>query len=281
MPRRIIFFAFSIGLAVAVAWEAIGVQTLPRVEYRVTAEVGEEVVVSVGPAVSRAAAERAFRLSPPVTGRTDWDDATHELRFFPDDGFVAGQTYTLIWPGPGSLLARAVPDLGVSFRAEPSRLVSQTEPETAPQPAVLPVADTSVFFKQNGERVSLDAPRVLQGKSIELNLSTFVLQLFENGERVATYEVAGKGNPKTTPTPTGRFKILKKRGLMLSNISYVWMPYSMQFSGPYYLHGIPYYRNGKMVTTQYSGGCVRLPHGVDQAVYDWAEPGTAVVISGT
>lgn len=272
--------AFAVGLATAVAWEAAGLQALPRVEYRVSAEMGEEVVVSVGPRVRRADAERRFRLSPPVAGRTDWDEARRELHFFPDDGFAPGQTYTLVWPGPGSLLARAVPDLGVSFRAEPSRLVSQAESQAAPQPAVFPVADTSVFFKQNGERVALDPPRVTRGKSIELNLSTLTLQLFENGRRVGAYEVAGKGNPRAAPTPTGRYKILRKRGLMLSNISYVWMPYSMQFSGPYYLHGIPYYRDGRMVTTQYSGGCVRLPHGVDQIVYDWADVGTAVVITG-
>ncbi|MBI2623875.1 L,D-transpeptidase [Candidatus Parcubacteria bacterium] len=272
--------AFAVGLIVGVAWEALGLQALPRLEYRVTPEVGEEVVVSVGPGIHRAQAERAFRLSPPVRGQTEWDEAARALHFFPLDGFKPGQVYTLIWSGPGSLLARIVPEVGASFRAEPQRLASSVEPEPVSAPTPLPPSGDQVLTKHSGERVMLDPPRVRRGKSIEINLSLMTLQMFENGQRVAAFETAGKGNPKTTPTPTGRFKILRKRGLMLSNLSYVWMPYSMQFSGPYYLHGLPYYQNGRMLTTQYSGGCVRMPKGVDQTVYNWAQVGTAVVISG-
>jgi len=114
-----------------------------------------------------------------------------------------------------------------------------------------------------------------------VNLSTMVLTLLENGAAIKTYPVAGKGNPWLTPTREGKYTILSKEDRHWTTIYKVWMPYSMRYSGSFYLHGWPYWPNGRRLTSVYSGGCVRLTDDVAKAVYDWVDIGTPVVVHST
>ena len=52
----------------------------------------------------------------------------------------------------------------------------------------------------------------------------------------------------------------------------------MQFSGNYFIHGIPYYEDGERVSTQYSGGCIRLTDKDAEGVYDFSDKNTYVVV---
>lgn len=79
-------------------------------------------------------------------------------------------------------------------------------------------------------------------------------------------------------TPTGQFEILSKEPNHFSSIGHVWMPYSMQFHGDFFIHGWPYYPDGTPVAKGYSGGCVRLSDEVSKEVYGFAVLGMPVLI---
>ena len=129
-------------------------------------------------------------------------------------------------------------------------------------------ADTSVYSAQ-----------ITTGKYIDINLKTMILTLFENGQMVKTFPIAGKGKPSRGPTPEGHFRVLRKEPKHKSRLSGVWMPWSLNFSSAgYYIHGWPYWPNGEKIKVAYSLGCVRLFDGQDKELYDWADVGTPVII---
>ncbi len=115
-------------------------------------------------------------------------------------------------------------------------------------------------------------------KLISINLSNKVLATFEDGQLVKRYKITAAGHPRISPTPTGDFEILSKIKNAFSNLSHVWMPWSMRFYKQYFMHEIPYYPSGRRLTYAYSAGCIRLPIGTAQEVYEWATVGTKVHI---
>jgi hypothetical protein len=114
-------------------------------------------------------------------------------------------------------------------------------------------------------------------KLIRINLATKDLTLYQDGQLIKNAKISAAGHPKITPTPTGDFKISLKDKIHFSFTGLV-MPWSLRFFGAYYLHGLPYTRSGKIIDTPYSNGCIRLPAGLDQEIFNWAEIGTKVQI---
>jgi len=114
-------------------------------------------------------------------------------------------------------------------------------------------------------------------KTIRINLYNKSLTLIDNAALVKQDKIAGAGHPKYSPTPTGNFKVLSKSKKVISFTGLI-MPLSLRFKGPYYMHGLPTYRDGRLFYSEYSMGCIRLGPGLDQEVYDWADMGTNVEI---
>jgi len=114
-------------------------------------------------------------------------------------------------------------------------------------------------------------------KLIRINLATKNLTLYGDGQLIKIAKIAAAGHPRATPTPTGNFKISFKDEDHLSFTGLV-MPWSLRFYGAYYLHGLPYTRSGRIIDTPYSNGCVRLPTGLDQEIFNWADIGTKVQV---
>ena len=125
---------------------------------------------------------------------------------------------------------------------------------------------------------SLPHQKAAEGKFIDINLETMKLTMWENGLIVEELPVAGKGNPAISPTRKGLFTIQLKKEKYFSSLYRVWMPWSMQYSGPYFVHGWPYWPNGQLLTSLYSGGCIRLNTDDAKKVYDFAEIGTYVLV---
>lgn len=119
------------------------------------------------------------------------------------------------------------------------------------------------------------------GKAIRVNLETMDLTTYENGVEQTHYSVLSKGKPGSYyETPGGEYKVLLKEEKHLSSVGKIWMPYSLQFFGNYFIHGWPYYQNGNNlpVGNGFSGGCIRLATPDAQALYTWADKETAVSI---
>jgi hypothetical protein len=140
-------------------------------------------------------------------------------------------------------------------------------------------ADTKLYFETKNRLLASHQ------KFVEVDLTKMQLVLFENGSPKETISVRTKGREGSWwETPIGEYKVLSKAANHFSSIGDVWMPWSIQFYGNFFIHGWPYYSDGREVEQRYSGGCIRL--GTDDAkkVYDFVTRDTPILIyeeSGT
>lgn len=117
------------------------------------------------------------------------------------------------------------------------------------------------------------------GKFMVADLVAMKLTLYASGTPVADYPILTKGRAGTPwETPAGQYSIEAKVGNHFSSIGDVYMPYSMQFYGNYFIHGWPYYPDGTPVASTFSGGCIRLSTPDAEKVYQFAEKGTGVYV---
>ncbi|HMO79093.1 MAG TPA: L,D-transpeptidase family protein [Candidatus Paceibacterota bacterium] len=131
-------------------------------------------------------------------------------------------------------------------------------------------------------KISEDLSIPKEGKAIAANLESMKLFLYQDGSVIKDFKILGKGRSGTAwETPPGSFKILHKTPNHFSSIGLVWMPYSMQFFGNYFIHGWPYYPDGTPVSPGYSGGCIRLANEDAKEIYEFADLGTKTIILGT
>lgn len=121
------------------------------------------------------------------------------------------------------------------------------------------------------------------GKVIRINLESMELTQYEDGKIIKTIPVLSKGKTGSYwETPGGKYSVLYKEESHLSSFGKVWMPWSMQFFGNYFIHGWPTDKAGKpLADIGYSGGCIRLDTKDAEALYAWTDIGTTVSIYNT
>jgi hypothetical protein len=142
----------------------------------------------------------------------------------------------------------------------------------------------SRYLPPESSRVKIDyhpQPFYSQGKYIDVSIAKQVMTLFEDGKEKDQFLVStGKYG---MPTPTGEYKVQRKEEKHWSYTYKLWMPYSMNFTGGYYIHELPFWPNGyhegeNHLGRRVSHGCVRLGIGPAKYVFDWAEIGTSIYI---
>lgn len=117
------------------------------------------------------------------------------------------------------------------------------------------------------------------GKAVRADLEAMLITLYEDGREVKTYPIVSKGRPGTPwETPTGRYRILTREENHFSSIGEVWMPYSLQFFGNFFIHGWPYDQHGQPVPEGYSGGCIRLATEDAKDIYNFVTLDTVVSV---
>lgn len=120
-----------------------------------------------------------------------------------------------------------------------------------------------------------------EGKAIVANLAEMRLHLFEDGEVFESYDIRSRGRPGTAwETPPGTYEVKAKEPDHFSSIGEVWMPFSMQFQGNFFIHGWPYYSDGTPVSEGYSGGCIRMSTDDMAEIYEFGDRGTPVIVLG-
>lgn len=118
-----------------------------------------------------------------------------------------------------------------------------------------------------------------EGKFIAADLVHMTLQLYEHGTLVESLPIQTKGKPGTPwETPSGFYSIKTKERSHFSSIGKVYMPYSMQFYGNYFIHGWTYYPDGTPTSASFSGGCIKLTTDDAQRVFEFADIGTKVFV---
>ncbi len=118
-----------------------------------------------------------------------------------------------------------------------------------------------------------------EGKFLTADLSAMVITLYENGRQIASLPIStiGRGG-SAWETPRGRYQIETKERTHFSSIGKVYMPFSMQFNGNYFIHGWTYYPDGTPVSAEFSGGCIKLKTADAEKIYNFVSIGTPVYV---
>jgi hypothetical protein len=120
-----------------------------------------------------------------------------------------------------------------------------------------------------------------EGKVVLANLDEMNIKTYENGIEINEYKIIAIGkDADSSETTPGKFQILSKETNHFSRITKVWMPYSMQFFGNFFIHGWPYYPNGVPISSKNSGGCIRLSTNDALSLFKFVEIGTPVILTG-
>ncbi|MDD4931530.1 MAG: L,D-transpeptidase family protein [Candidatus Colwellbacteria bacterium] len=130
------------------------------------------------------------------------------------------------------------------------------------------------FFSKTRDRFISD-----KADFIEANLSDMVLSVYKKGEQVKEVTILTKGREGSWwETPAGIYRVESKEDSHFSSFGHVYQPWSMAFQGNFFIHGWPYYPDGKAVAQGYSGGCIRLSDEDAKAVFDLVSVGTPVMV---
>ncbi len=114
---------------------------------------------------------------------------------------------------------------------------------------------------------------------IEVNLSQMKLTVFNAGSPVFDVPILTKGRKGSWwETPAGIYQIESKETTHFSSIGRVTMPWSMQFQGNFFIHGVPTDDTGEPVSSSYTGGCVRIATMDAAKVFSMASIGTPVLV---
>ncbi len=149
--------------------------------------------------------------------------------------------------------------------------------------------------EESEKKIIVDRNKILESRSIEgvpvsemakgeerfiaADLKLMQIFLYEQGVLLETIPIVSKGKPGSYwETPTGRYDVITKEESHFSSFGEVYMPYSMQFFGNFFIHGWPYYPDGSPVSAGYSGGCIRLSTIDAKKVYDFAERKTPIFV---
>lgn len=150
------------------------------------------------------------------------------------------------------------------------------------------LAEGKVGFTDAGDLVFPDDKKFFDTKQdfmqqrknfVEADLTEMRLRLYESGSFVKEFPILAKGKEGSWwETPTGSYTALKKEQNHYSSIGNVWMPWSVQFYGNFFIHGWPYNDAGELVPQGYSGGCIRLSTENAKELYHFLSEGTSILV---
>lgn len=270
-------------------------------------EIGEEIIIRFNQPIIKKDFENNFKIdNPELAGEFAWQDLNREVHIVPFLGFGIADDIKITKARSFAFTSLKNDNYSLALKQQEKKLAQNTSqrtlaPSELPQAGDLPIVAAIIpeEIKPPAEIIETKPKEPAQiknqpqkqkladainnppqnGKYIEADIGKMTITAYENGNPVLSYAIAGIGNPAISPTPTGKFTVLSKREKVFSNLSKVWMPWSINFYGPYFMHGIPYWPSGEKLNTRYSGGCVRLPEEADKAIYDFAEVGMPIIVS--
>lgn len=170
-----------------------------------------------------------------------------------------------------------VAELSLASVPPPTLIAVREAPPTVAQASAITFSTTTSRRIINTLTVADAVPQA--GKFVVADLENMRIALYQDAVPITEYPILTKGrNGSPYDTPAGFYNVLAKENNHLNNRERVYMPYSMQFYGNYFIHGWPYYTDGTPVVSTYSGGCIRLNTADAKEVFDFAEKGTGVFV---
>lgn len=134
-------------------------------------------------------------------------------------------------------------------------------------------ADRDFFRKSQESLINQKASFILA------DLATMQIAVYQEGKVVKEAKILAKGREGSWwETPAGLYKIETKERNHFSSFGHVNQPWSMAFQGNFFIHGWPEYPDGTPVSSQYSGGCIRLSNEDAEAIYSLSSVGMPVLV---
>lgn len=114
---------------------------------------------------------------------------------------------------------------------------------------------------------------------IEADLSTMKIRYYQEGVVVFEAPILTKGKEGSWwETPAGLYSVETKSENHFSSFGKVYTPWSLAFQGNFFIHGWPYYPDGTPVSSQFSGGCIRLADVDAKALFKLADVRVPVLV---
>jgi lipoprotein-anchoring transpeptidase ErfK/SrfK len=114
---------------------------------------------------------------------------------------------------------------------------------------------------------------------IEADLSALRLRVYQGNKVALEVPIKTIGREGSWwQTPVGLYQVQSKEENHFSSFGHVYMPWSLNFQGNFFIHGWPYHPDGTDVSSQYSGGCIRLDTNDAEQVYRLVDTGTPVLV---
>ncbi len=148
------------------------------------------------------------------------------------------------------------------------------------------LAKEEVFFFNNNFDINFDSkiknqnlkPKIYEDRVWEINLSKNQIYFFENGKLKEIIPIAYQAPEGVWyQTPTGYFRVGIKKEKHISSIFPVYMNYAVQMYEDFFIHEIPYYLNGERVSSDFTGGCIRLWPKFAKKFFELAKPGDLII----
>ena len=137
-----------------------------------------------------------------------------------------------------------------------------------------PALQNAEFFKKTKEDF------ISQKTSfIEADLSAMIIRFYKDGILMKEAPIQTKGREGSWwETPAGLYKIGSKEENHFSSFGRVYMPWSMQFQGNFFIHGPTRYPDGTPTASTYSGGCIKISLDDAEEIFRLADVGTPVLV---
>ncbi len=127
-----------------------------------------------------------------------------------------------------------------------------------------------------------EKPKLTESRGVEIDLTNNKAAIYNEGKLIKTLPLAYQSSEdKWFQAPTGYYRAGVKREKHLSSLFPVFMPYAIQYYEDFFIHGIPYYKNGENVSSEFTGGCLRFKNEVAKEIYDFLKTGDQILVYKT
>jgi serine-type D-Ala-D-Ala endopeptidase (penicillin-binding protein 7) len=172
--------------------------------------------------------------------------------------------------------------LKLTYTTEATATDNNSQSDTPTTPPLTILTDMSNFTpEQTKDYLSTTIARFIAEKQdfIEADLSTMKIRHYRNGTVDFEAPILTKGKDGSWwETPAGVYSVELKKERHFSSFGQVYTPWNMVFQGNFFIHGWPTYPDGTPVSSQFSGGCIRLADKDAEALYRLIDNDTPVVV---
>lgn len=138
------------------------------------------------------------------------------------------------------------------------------------------------FLNEDDKKFCFQESKLTESRGLEVDLTSNKVLLYDQGKLIKIFPLSYQApEGKWYQAPTGYYRAGVKHEKHFSSLFPVVMPYSVQYYEDFFIHGIPYYRDGKNVSSNFTGGCLRFKNDIAKEIYEFLKTGDQIVVYKT